>query len=99
MWPRRMIPETRSRMAKKFLTPAIHFPPRGRDERIPENVPAIRNMRLIPSEKTKVDQNPRKTFRVWVIQERRAISTGPTQGAATSAETPPTAIEVQISLP
>ena len=98
MLPRNKMPPAISRAAKKYLTALIQLPPRGREAMAPENVPAIRKMTLMPREKTNVNQNPRKTFRVWVIQERRAISTGPTQGAATTAETPPT-IAVQISLP
>ncbi len=92
------MPPAISRAAKKYLTALIQPPPRGREAMAPEKVPASKKMTLMPREKTKVSQKPRKTFPDWLIQERRAMSTGPTQGAAMIADTPPTIMAPRNSL-
>ena len=43
-------------------------------------------------------RNPRKMLPDWLIQESSAMSTGPTQGAAMTAETPPTTMAPRYSL-
>ena len=92
------MPPAISRAAKKYFTALIQPPPRGREAMAPEKVPATRKMTLMPREKTKVSQKPRKTFPDWLIQESSAMSTGPTQGAAMTAETPPTIMAPRMSL-
>ena len=73
-------------MPKNDLTPSIHLPPLGR---LIAKVPTSQNGMPSPIEKQAPTMVPRGMLRVWLIQTRMLVSTGPVQGAATRPLTRP----------